>query len=57
MTPHVCANVSRYRTSEPESAASVNQLPSSATSLVGRSRYPLASASSTTVAGRRPPSR
>ena len=36
MTPTVCANVSRYRSSDPESAAARNQRPSSVASVVGR---------------------
>src|SRR3954452_15510196 len=56
MTPTVWSKVSRYFTSDPESAIVVNHAPSSS-GLDAGSACPTSAASSTMVAGRRPPSR
>ena len=56
MTATVWSKVSRYFTSEPESAIVVNHWPSDSASGAGRV-CPTSAASSTIVAGRSPPSR
>ena len=56
ITASVCSNVARYCSRSPDSAPAVNHACSSATSVDG-SAQPISSASSSTVAGRSPPSR
>src|SRR5690349_10617864 len=56
ITATVCSNVSRYRSSDPESADSTNHAPNSG-ALARGNGCPISPASSNTVSGLRPPSR
>ena len=57
ITATVCANGSRYRTSDPLCAAVLNQCASPSASAAGRPSYPILAAISSIVEGRKPPSR